>query len=73
MRKLTYLRKSIKDPDTHALLHSGAEKEGLYAEIVAVLKLRFDRTREIHRNHCQKLTQLGAVKENQTELWCGHC
>ena len=44
MRKLTYLRKAIKDPDTRALLHSGAEKEGLYAEIVAVLKLRFDRT-----------------------------
>ena len=68
VRKLTYLRKAIKDPDTRALLYSGAEKEGLYAEIVAVLKLRFDRAREIHRNHCQKLTQLGAVKKNRTEL-----
>ena len=68
VRKLAYLRKAIKDPDTKELLQSGAETGGLYKEVVAVLKKRFDRTSEIHRNHCLKLTQFGNVKGTRTDL-----
>ena len=68
VRKLVYLRKAIKDPDTRELLNTGVEKPGMYGEIVGVLKQRFDRTREIHRNHCQKLTQLGTIKSTRTDL-----
>ena len=68
VRKLAYLRKAITDPDTSELLRSGAETGGLYAELVALLKLRFDRTREIHRNHCHKLVQFGTVKHNRADL-----
>ena len=63
--KLAYLRKAT---DTQDLLPSGAETGGLYKEVVAVLKRRFDRTREIHHNHCQKLIQFGNVKGNRTDL-----
>ena len=59
VRKLAYLWKAITDPD---MLQSGAETRRLYSEVVAVLKLRFDHTREIHRNHCQRLTQFETVK-----------
>ena len=35
---------------------------------MAVLKLRFEHTREIHRNHCQKLIQFGTVKQTRNDL-----
>ena len=68
VRKLVYLRKAIKDPDTRALLDTGDEKPGMYQEIVAVLKERFNRTREVHRNLSQRLIQLGNVKPTRTDL-----
>ena len=68
VRKMAYLRKAIKDPEATELLNTGTEKPGLYQEKVAELKRRFNRVREIHRNYCKKLTQLGDVKFNRTDL-----
>ena len=67
-RKLAYLREAIRDPDTQSLLHSGTETTGLYQEVVATLKKRFDKTREIHRTYYQKLTQMGSVKATRADL-----
>ena len=68
MRKLAYLRRAIKDPEAAELLSTGAEEPGFYREMVAQLKKRFHRVREIHQNYCKKLTQLSDVKYNRAEL-----
>ena len=51
LNKLAYLKTSIKDPATHRLLFSGAEWDGLYEEVIAVLQERFDKKREVHANY----------------------
>ena len=66
--KLAYLRDAVQDPSTKHLLFSGAEWEGLYLEVVELLKLRFDQRRIIHTNYCQTLTQLGPVKSTKADL-----
>ena len=66
--KLTYLRKAIKDPDSQTLLHSPQETADFYDEVVAALKQRFDRTKEIHRNLVSSLVSLPAVKNTRSDL-----
>ena len=66
--KLAYLRDAVQDPATKHLLFSGAEREGLYHEVVELLKERFDQIRTIHTNYCQTLTQLGPVKSTKADL-----
>ena len=66
--KLAYLRDTVQDQDTRHLMFSRAEREGLYSEVIATLKKRFDKTREIHRNYCQALTQIGSVKSTKADL-----
>ncbi len=66
--KLAYLRDAITDPSVKALLFSGAERDGLYDEVVKVLHQRFDKKRTIHANYCHTLTNLSAVKANKADL-----
>ena len=67
-KKLIYLRKAVKDPDTQLLLHSPSETPEMYQDIIKELKSRFDRTREIHRNLTQSLLQLTTVKQTRLDL-----
>ena len=66
--KLAYLRDAVQDSSTKHLLFSGAETEGLYSEVVQLLKERFDQRRTIHTTYCQTLTQLGPVKSIKADL-----
>ena len=67
-KKLIYLRKAVKDPDTQNLLHSPSETPEMYQEVVKELHSRFNRTREIHRNLTQSLLQLPTVKQTRLDL-----
>ena len=66
--KLTYLRKAIKDADSQTLLHSPQETPDFYDEVVAALKSRFDRTKEIRRNLVHSMVSLPAVKNTRSDL-----
>ena len=66
--KLAYLRDAIKDPSVNSLMFSGAEREGLYAEVVAMLHQRYDKKRSIHAAYCQQLTSFSQVKNNKADL-----
>ena len=67
-QKLHYLRKAVKDPDVQALLHSPTETEDMYVEIVKELKIRFNKTREIHRHLTKSLIQLSTPKQTRVDL-----
>ena len=66
--KLSYLRKAVKDPSSQTLLFSPQEDSDFYDEVVAALKLRFDRTKEIHRNLVHSLVCLPATKNTRMDL-----
>ena len=66
--KLAYLWDAIKDPSIKALLFSGAERDGLYSEVIKTLHQRFDKKRTIHSNYCQKLLELNSVKATKADL-----
>ena len=66
--KLAYLRDSIRDPDTCALLYCGTENDGYYDKMVDVLQQRFNQTRVIHANHCRTLADMKSVKHNRADL-----
>ena len=66
--KLAYLRDAIKDTSIRSLMFSGAERDGLYSEVVELLQKRFDKRRTIHSAYCQQLTSLSSVKNNKTDL-----
>ena len=67
-KKLIYLRKAIKDPDSQMLLHSASETPEMYLDVVKELQIRFNRTREIHRNLTQSLLQLPTAKQTKVDL-----
>ena len=66
--KLSYLRKAVRDPSSQTLLYSPQEDSDFYDEVVAALKLRFDRTKEIHRNLVHDLVTLTASKYTRADL-----
>ena len=66
--KLAYLRDAIKDPSVRSLMFSGAERKGLYAEVVGVLHERFDKRRTIHATYCHQITSLSTIKNTKTDL-----
>ena len=66
--KLAYLRDAITDPSVKVLLFSGAERDGLYDEVVKVLHQRFDKKRTINANYCRSLTNLSAVTASKADL-----
>ena len=66
--KLEYLRHAVKDTSLKTLLFSGAERKGLYAEVVALLKQRFDKPRAVHARYCATLTSLSAIKNTEADL-----
>ena len=67
-QKLQYLRQAVKDPDVQALLHSPTESEDMYINVVAELKERFNKTREIHRHLVKSFTQLTSPKQTRVDL-----
>ena len=66
--KLSYLRKAIRDPGSQTLLYSPQEDSDFYDEVVAALKLRFDRTKEVHRNLVHDLVSLTPSKYTRADL-----
>ena len=66
--KLAYLRDAIQDPSINYLLFSGAERDGLYEEVVATLHKRFDKKLAIHATYCQRLIDLAPTKANKSDL-----
>ena len=66
--KLAYLRDAIKDTSIRSLMFSGAERDGLYSEVVELLQKCFDKRKTIHSAYCQQLTSLSSVKNNKTDL-----
>ena len=60
-----YLRDAIQDP---SVMFCGAEREGLYDEVVELLCRRYDKKRLIHSNYCKALTELPSVKSTRTDL-----
>ena len=68
LNKLAYLREAVKDQTTRSLLYSGAESDGLYSEVVALLHDRFDRCREVHANYVKAALNSGPIKNTKTEI-----
>ena len=66
--KLIYLRRSIKHQPTQDLLETPREEEDTYAEVVAELKRRFDRPKEVHKTLVQRIIQLTPIRETQDEI-----
>ena len=66
--KLSYLRKAVRDPSSQTLLYSPQEDADFYDEVVASLKLRFDRTKEIHRNLVHDLVSFTNIKYTRADL-----
>ena len=66
--KLAYLRDAIKDSSIKSLMFSGAEREGLYSEIVEMLQKRYDKRRTIHSAYCSQLTSLTSIKNTKSDL-----
>ena len=67
-QRLHYLRQAISNPELQLLLHSPAETDGFYQEVVDELKERFEKTREIHRLLSRTLADIPSPKQNRTEL-----
>ena len=67
-QKLQYLRQAVKDPDLQALLHSPTESEDMYVSVVAELKDRFNKTREIHAHLVDSLIKLSTPKQTRIDL-----
>ena len=66
--KLAYLRDAIKDTSIKTLMFSGAEREGLYSEVVELLHKRYDKQRTIHAAYCHQLTSLTSIKNTKNDL-----
>ena len=66
--KLIYLRRSIKHQPTQDFLETPREDADTYSEVVAELKRRFDRPKEVHKTLVQRLIQLTPIRETQDEI-----
>ena len=66
--KLIYLRRSIKHQPTQDMLETPREEEDTYSEVVAELKRRFDRPKEVHKTLVQRIIQLAPIRETQDEI-----
>ena len=67
-QKLQYLRQAVKDPDLQSLLHSPLETEDMYVSVIAELKDRFSKTREIHSHLVSSLLNLTSPKLTRVDL-----
>ena len=67
-QKLQYLRQAVKDPDLQSLLHSPLETEDMYVTVIAELKDRFNKTREIHAHLADSLIKLSTPKQTRVDL-----
>ena len=67
-QKLQYLRQAIKDPDLQPLLHSPLETEDMYVTVIAELKERFSKTREIHAHLTDAVLKLATPKQTRVDL-----
>ena len=67
-QKLQYLRQAVKDPDLQSLLHSPLETEDMYVSVIAELKDRFNKTREIHAHLTDAVIKLPTPKQTRVDL-----
>ena len=67
-QKLQYLRQAIKDPDLQHLLHSPLETEDMYVSVIAELKDRFNKVREIHAHLTDSILKIQTPKQTRVDL-----
>ena len=66
--KLSYLRRSIKDPNAAVIMNPSIDGPDTYPRLKKELHLRYQRTKKIHRDLVNKLINLPAAKNNSSEL-----
>ena len=67
--KLAILIDLVVDPALNEYLEAANDgKEGRYDEILAYLKSRFDRPKELHEIYCRKLADLAPIKDTPSDL-----
>ena len=67
-QKLNYFKQSIKDPSLQMLLNSPIETPDTYPDLVAEMKERFEKPREVHRAITKQMTELSKPKLTRTDL-----
>ena len=67
-QKLNYLRQSIKDPTLQLLLNTPMETADTYQTIIAELKERFQKTREIHQVLVKTIVMARTPKYTRADL-----
>ena len=67
-QKLNYFKQAIKDPSLQMLLNSPIETPDTYPDLVAEMKQRFEKPREIHRAIIKQMTSLSSPKFTRTSL-----
>ena len=67
-QKLNYLRQSIKDPTLQLLLNTPMETPDTYQTIIAELKERFQKTREIHQVLVKTIVTARTPKYTRADL-----
>ena len=66
--KMVHLMETITDPALSEYLVASNDGRGRYPEVIAYLKQRFDRPRELHSIHCKTLAELQPIKGSNSEL-----
>ena len=67
-QKLNYFKQSIKDPSLQMLLNSPIETPDTYPDLVAEMKERFEKPREVHRAITKQMTELARPKLTRSDL-----
>ena len=70
-QKLTYLRQCIVSPSLKELLLPTSKDPGVYAELVAMLKRRYDKPRKLHQLHSRALAELPVCRNTAEDLLAG--
>ena len=67
-QKLNYFKQAIKDPSLQMLLNAPIETPDTYPDLVAEMKERFEKPREVHRAIIRQMTELTNPKFTRTSL-----
>ena len=67
-QKLNYFKQSIKDPSLQMLLNSPIETPDTYPDLVAEMKERFEKPREVHRAIIKQMTTITNPKFTRSSL-----
>ena len=67
-QKLNYFKQAIKDPSLQMLLNAPIETPDTYPDLVAEMKERFEKPREVHRAITRQITELSHPKFTRSSL-----